>query len=222
MSGKLTGRCAVCGERVQRNGEGVPWRHQRPQPSGKPHDHVPTLATDRSMNTIEDLKPIPVDPRVHPQIAAHNETHEQHGRYNGTRLHQTCNGVDDVECVNFPELLRYAADLIENYGTDPLVLADLHSFLRNSHWYLPKVQAWCIVKVYGETDPNSAWFGKTAVSYAFLTKKQAENFLPAVINHNNKDRRTPSRDTFEVRWTDAGIINFLRPDLTVEMFKNSR
>ena len=46
MSAKLTGRCAVCGERIQRNGEGVPWRHQRPQPSGKPHDHVPTLTTD--------------------------------------------------------------------------------------------------------------------------------------------------------------------------------
>ena len=43
MSAKLTGRCAVCGERIQRNGEGVPWRHQRPQPSGKPHDHAPTL-----------------------------------------------------------------------------------------------------------------------------------------------------------------------------------
>jgi len=35
----LTADCAICGSRIQRNGVGARWRHQRPQPSGAPHDH---------------------------------------------------------------------------------------------------------------------------------------------------------------------------------------
>lgn len=36
---KMTGRCAICGERIQRMPRG--WQHGRPQPSGAPHDHKP-------------------------------------------------------------------------------------------------------------------------------------------------------------------------------------
>jgi hypothetical protein len=44
----LTAVCSVCGQRVQRNGVSAPWRHQRPQPSGAPHDHRPVPKRERS------------------------------------------------------------------------------------------------------------------------------------------------------------------------------
>lgn len=42
MSAPLTSDCATCGARIQRNGTRAPWRHQRPQASGAPHDHKAT------------------------------------------------------------------------------------------------------------------------------------------------------------------------------------
>jgi hypothetical protein len=126
---------------------------------------------------------IPASEHVSPKMASFNTAHDpRRDEYRGHRWASPVNGLDE-DAYDLPELLREAATLVEVHGQDPNVMADVYSFLYNASRLMPLVECWVVFKLYADTDPTSAWFGKRASWLGTTTKEQAEALAPAIEKH---------------------------------------
>lgn len=150
-------------------------------------------------------KCIPVHFAVSPEMAEFNRAHKKVRTYERDRLADAGNIILDPEGRDLQSLLREAADLLDNYGSVPEVVADVHAFLSQSKFLLPKVQCWVVVKEYTEPDPTSAFHGRRTNWIGCHTKAQAKSFAEAIAafyagkyRHHRPDRFVVERGTIEV------------------------
>jgi hypothetical protein len=143
-------------------------------------------------------------------------------QYGSTRLADTPNGSGRYTAKRFPDVLRAAADLVEQHGTDPRAMADLYCFLANAKSMMPEIpDAWCTIKNYRDDSSLHTSRPDGVVWTAHLTEEQANEFAPAIENHYWIKSAKRWRDTWTVEQRWAPAIDFVHPDCTVDRYLRS-
>jgi hypothetical protein len=134
--------------------------------------------------------------------------------YGCVRLTQDLNGVQRLDRGGLAAALRDAADLLDSRHDEPWAMADLWSFLKNADRVMPEIEAWQVIKNYGETDPTSAWYGRKTVWCGCLTREQADAIAEAVEEHYATKYHHLRRERFTVEFGPVGVRDMLHPDTT--------
>lgn len=138
-------------------------------------------------------------------LADFNNAKEYAGtQFDNGRFTQSVNGIPYNLEGQLSRLLREAADVIDTKPTDVEAMADVYCFLDNAQRIMPKIEAWCSVKHYGDKNPDSAWYGKTAIWSAHVTKRAAERAAAAA------QKQYGDRDPFVAERAEAHIYRFER------------